>query len=70
MSRVDFQDSQKLNGFLNSSGATSIKQAIETDKTLSGSAQTVRVSEAREYGVYNANNIDYLGVEFTVEVIA
>ena len=71
VSRVDAQDSQEtLDGFLNSSGAKSIKQAIETDKTLSGSAQTVRVSEAREYGVYNANNIDYLGVEFTVEVIA
>lgn len=70
-SRVDAQDSQEtLDGFLNSSGALSIKQAVESDVTLSGSAQSVRVTEAGEYGVYNANAIDYLGVEFTVEVIA
>jgi hypothetical protein len=37
---------------------------------LNGQAQSVRVTSASNYGVYNINNIDYLGVEFIVEVIA
>ncbi len=43
---------------------------IESDTTLNGQAQSVRVTSASNYGVYNINNIDYLGVEFIVEVIA
>tara|TARA_B100000287_G_scaffold166760_1_gene157298 strand:- start:1185 stop:1592 length:408 start_codon:yes stop_codon:yes gene_type:complete len=71
VSRVDAQDSQEtLDGYLQSSGASSIKAQIESDITLGGVAQSVRVVEADNYGVYTLNNIDYLGVEFTVEVIA
>ena len=71
VSRVDAQDSQEtLDGYLASSGASSIKAQVESDETLDGSAQSCRVVEADNYGVYNVNNIDYLGVEFTVEVIA
>ena len=69
--RVDAQDSQEtLDGFLASSGASSIKAQIESDTTLNSQAQSVRVTSAGNYGVYNINNIDYLGVEFIVEVIA
>ena len=71
VSRVDAQDSQEtLDGFLASSGSSSVKTQIESDITLGGVAQSVRVVEADNYGVYTINNIDYLGVEFTVEVIA
>jgi len=71
VSRVDAQDSQEtLDSYLASSGASSIKAQIESDITLGGVAQSVRVVEADSYGVYSINNIDYLGVEFTVEVIA
>ena len=71
VSRVDAQDSQEtLDAYLNSSGASSIKQQCESDLTLGGVASSVRVIEADNYGVYNVNNTDYLGVEFTVEVIA
>ena len=71
VSRVDAQDSQEtLDGFLASSGSSSVKTQIESDITLGGVAQSVRVVEADNYGVYSINNIDYLGVEFTVEVIA
>tara|TARA_R100000808_G_C2139605_1_gene147524 strand:- start:1014 stop:1421 length:408 start_codon:yes stop_codon:yes gene_type:complete len=71
VSRVDAQDSQEtLDSYLASSGATSIKATIESDTTLGGAAQSTRVVEADNYGVYTINNTDYLGVEFTVEVIA
>ena len=71
VSRVDAQDSQEtLDGYLASAGASSVKAQIESDSTLNGEAQSVRVTSASNYGVYNINNISYLGVEFIVEVIA
>ena len=69
--RVDAQDSQDtLDGFCASTGSDSVKAQIESDTSLNGQAQSVRVTSAGNYGVYNINNIDYLGVEFIVEVIA
>jgi hypothetical protein len=59
-----------LDAYLASSGASSVKAQVESDQTLDGSAQSCRVVEATNYGVYTVNNIDYLGVEFEVEVIA
>ena len=71
VSRVDAQDSQDtLDAFLASSGSSSVKAQVESDITLGGEAQSVRVVEADNYGVYTINNIDYLGCEFTIEVIA
>jgi len=71
VSRVDAQDSQEtLDGYLASAGATSVKAQVESDSSLNGEAQSVRVVSASNYGVYTINNIDYLGVEFIVEVIA
>ena len=71
VSRIDAQDSQDtLDAFLASSGSSSVKAQVESDITLGGQAQSVRVVEADNYGVYNINNIDYLGVEFMIEVIA
>lgn len=71
VSRVDAQDSQEtLDSYLASSGSESIKAQVESDVTLGGSANSCRVIEANEVGVYTVNSIDYLGVEFTVEVIA
>ena len=71
ISRVDAQDAQDtLDAFLASSGSSSVKAQVESDITLGGEAQSVRVVEADNYGVYTINNIDYLGCEFTIEVIA
>lgn len=71
VSRVDAQDSQEtLDGYLASTGSSSVKTQVESDSSLNGQAQSVRVVSASNYGVYNINNIDYLGVEFLVEVIA
>ena len=54
-----------------SSGATSIKAAIEGDPTLGGAAMSVRVISATDYGEYEVTQgTSYLGVTFNVEVIA
>ena len=39
----------------------SVKAQIESDVTLGGAANSCRVIEAKEVGVYTINNIDYLG---------
>lgn len=71
VSRVDAQDSQEtLDAYLASTGSSSVKTQVESNSSLNGQAQSVRVVSASNYGVYNINNIDYLGVEFLVEVIA
>jgi hypothetical protein len=70
VSRVDAELSQdSLDEFLAGSGSSSIKQAIEGDTTLGGVVSSARVVEASNYGVYTINSIDYLGVEFSVEII-
>ena len=71
VSRVDAQDSQEtLDAYLAPTGSSSIKQAVESDTSLGGACDSVRVVEADNYGVYNINNINYIGVEFEVEIIA
>ena len=71
VSRVDAQDAQDtLDGFLASSGSSSVKTQIESDVTLGGVANSARVVEADNYGVYTIKNIDFLGCEITVELIA
>lgn len=70
IANVDAQLAQEtLDGFIASSGADSIKQAIESDVTLSGVVSSVRVTEARDYGSYTMNNTDLIGVDFMVEVV-
>jgi hypothetical protein len=59
-----------LSGYASGSGATSIKAAVEADPTLGGAAQTVRVASANGIGVYAYGDVDYLGLEFTTEVVA
>lgn len=59
-----------LFGYTSGTGNNSIKTAIESDRTLGGAADTVRVTSAGNLGVYAYGDVDYLGAEFTVEVIA
>jgi len=72
ISRVDAQLSQDtVDGYLASSGATSVKAAIESDPTLGGAAMSVRVISATDYGEYEVTQgTSFLGVTFNVEVIA
>ena len=72
ISRVDAQLSQDtVDGYLASTGATSVKAAIESDPTLGGAAMSVRVISATDYGEYEVTQgTSFLGVTFNIEVIA
>jgi hypothetical protein len=60
----------RLDGFVNSSGATSIKAAIEADKSLGGVVFDSRVTEMTSYTVVQIGDIAYLSCEFRVTVLA
>lgn len=59
-----------LDRMLESSGAASIKAAIEADKTLGGTVQDCVVTGASGYGQYVTAQGDVLGCEFLVLVLA
>jgi hypothetical protein len=67
--RMSEKDGQsRLDGLLASSGSTSIKAAVEVDKTLGGAVQTLRVVSASP-GTITSANIDYLSYQYSVELI-
>lgn len=69
--RVDERSAQnKLDGYCEPSGATSVKQAIESDKTLGGNAYDLRVREMRNYQQITVGDVTYLSAEFVVQVFA
>lgn len=51
-------------------GPTSVKAAIEGDRTLGGKADTCRVTEMRNYSSVPVGDTLYLGAQLVVEVIA
>lgn len=66
--RADDRTAQnRLDGFV--AGPSSVKTAIESDRTLGGAADTCRVTSMRNYSQVNVGETVYLGVEFEVEVI-
>jgi hypothetical protein len=67
--QADSRSSQKaLDAYCTPSGASSIRSAIESDKTLSGKAFDVMVSEMRNYGSTTIGETTYLAAEFTCAV--
>lgn len=56
--------------FISGTGTNSVKTAFNADETLGGVAETVRVASAAQLGSYVYGEVEYLGVEFTIEVIA
>ena len=72
VTQIDAETSQDaLDEYLASTGSTSVKAAIEGDGTLGGAAMDTRVISAGDYGGYEiSQGTTYLGVTFTVEVIA
>lgn len=69
--RADARTSQsKVDDFCNPTGAGSVKTALESDRTLSGAAQTLRVTEMRSYTSITAGDVVYLAAEFAVTVYA
>jgi hypothetical protein len=69
--RVDERTAQSnLDAFVSGTGTSSVKRAIEVDKTLGGKAFDTRVTEMRNYGQLSIQDILYLTGEFTVLVYA
>lgn len=69
--RVDSRTAQNLlDGYCNPSGATSIKTAIEGDRTLAGVAFDLRVTSMRNYQQTLVGDTTYLSAEFVVQVYA
>lgn len=61
---------RKLDSYIQPDGAASVKIAVESDRTLSGSAQDLRVTNAGSIGSIQINDQTYLAAEFTVTVYA
>jgi hypothetical protein len=53
----------KLDAYLAGSGASSIKAAIEGDRTLGGAVQTLRVTGA-EAGTYDSQGVTFLSYRY------
>jgi len=67
VSRVSERTGQDtLDSWVSSTGSNSIKLAIESDKTLGGTAYDVRVSEVRNYGEVTAGDVNYFSAEFII----
>jgi len=59
-----------LDGFLSYSGATSLRAAIENDKTLGGVAQTLVLDTGMQITALTVAEADFLQVQFSVLVHA
>lgn len=67
--RADERSAQKnLDRFV--VGDDSVKTAIERDRSLGGVVDTCRVVEMRNYQSILVGDVNYLAVEFEVEVVA
>lgn len=63
------RNAQKLlDVYLASTGASSVKTVLESDSSLGGAANTIKVDRASGIGVYTVAGVDYLGAEFSVRV--
>jgi len=60
---------RKLDGYI-SPGTNSVKNAIESDKTLGGYAYDCRVVSMNSVGSLTISDTTYLAADFTVTVIA
>lgn len=66
--RMDAQSGQSaLDGYLAGTGASSIKAAIEGDKTLGGACSTLQVLSASP-GTYQSQGIDFLAYRYRVKI--
>lgn len=69
--RVGIRSAQRLlDSFVSPTGASSVKLAIELDRTLGGKCDSLRVSDMRNYGSLVVGEITYLAAEFNVVVFA
>jgi len=71
VSKISDRNAQSnLDAYCNPDGVTSVKAAIESNRTLGGLIQDLRVTEARDYRAATINENTYLTVTFVVTVYA
>ena len=69
--RVGERSAQRLlDSYVSTTGASSVKLAVESDKTLGGNCDSLRVTDMRNYGSLVIGEITYLAAEFNVVVYA
>lgn len=69
--RADERTAQNtLDLYCSGSGAKSIKQAVELERTLNGKVDDLRVIDCRSYGSLTINETLYMAAEFSVVVYA
>jgi hypothetical protein len=69
--RVGERSAQRLlDSYVSSTGASSVKLAVESDKTLGGNCDSLRVTDMRNYGSLVIGEVTYLAAEFNVVVYA
>ncbi len=69
--RVGERSAQRLlDSYVSPVGASSVKLAIELDRTLGGICDSLRVTDMRNYGSLVIGDITYLAAEFNVVVYA
>lgn len=66
--QVDRTAQDTLDGYLDGAGATSIKAAIEGERTLGGLVSYARVPGWRNYGSTPVNGVRHWGADVIVEV--
>lgn len=71
VSRADDRTAQrKLNGYISPDGDRSIKKAVESDRSLGGLVQTLRLNTMTSLGSTIVSEQEYMAVEFSVAVYA
>lgn len=71
VSRADDRTAQnKLNDYISPDGVLSIKSAVESDRSLGGLVQTLRLRALTSLGSTIINEQEYMAAEFSVAVYA
>ena len=71
VSRADDRTAQrKLNQYISPDGDRSIKKAVESDRSLGGLVQTLRLTAMTSLGSTMVSEQEYMAVEFSVAVYA
>ena len=71
VSRWDAPSAQNaLDPYMAPTGSTSVYKAIEDDPSLGGTVDSAAVIDVRGYGKYTIADIDYIGAEWLVQIMA
>ena len=70
VSRWDATRAQhQIDGYVDTTGALSVKAAIEADRTLAGACDDISVQQVTNYGPATYAGVQYLAVEWMAEAI-